>query len=428
MNSALQVLVNQFYLIKDMPLSLKTYKEKFHLSVNFYAIFLLITFIPDILGIEATIIRLGFWGLKFVLAAWIILRSRRILFDFTRWESLVLIVYLIYGINIFVDVFVNPLPIIKGNAGVMDFLGFWVIIVLLLSFRYDPAYSSEKSFWFFIIPLSAGLILAYFFAIENHKLDTTNVRYDANSTVNSIGYGQMGCTLSLVSIFGIISYKKAALRVLFLITFIIGMVSIAKAGSRSPVVVLVMVMAFYFMARLGSANAIIILCIVGGLIFIFLNPILDLMTSMGSNLAVRLTSMVENQESSGRDLIWKNVINIISESPIFGAYYVVPSGLGKGYYPHNFFLEIFMGTGVIGGVPYMILVFVSVTKCYKLIQINHSSSWLIILYLQMIVFGMFSTSLYSSQEFWILIFYVMSIKIFEKKKVRRPSRALATAD
>lgn len=409
-------------------LSLKTYKEKYHFSLNFYSIFLLITFIPDIIGINPMIIRLGFWGLKVVLAAWIIIKSKRILFDFSRWETLIIIVYVIYGINIFVDVFVNPLPVIKGTAGIMDFLGFWVIIVLLLSFRYDPAYETEKSFWFFVITLSIGLILAYFLAIENHLLDTTNVRYDANSTVNAIGYGQMGCTLSLVSIFGIISYKKAWLRVLFLVTFIIGMLSIAKAGSRSPVVVLIVVMGFYFMARLGSMNTIIILCVVAGLVFIFLNPILDLLTSMGSNLAVRLVSMVENNESSGREEIWKNVMNIIGNSPVFGAFYIVPSGPGRGMYPHNFFLEIFMGTGVLGGLPFMILIFVSVTKCFKLIQNNHSSAWLIMLYLQMIVFGMFSTSLYSSQEFWILIFYVMSIKIYEKKKTRRASPVLMTAE
>ncbi|WP_018613827.1 O-antigen ligase family protein [Segetibacter koreensis] len=408
--------------------TLKTYKEIFHFSVNFFSIFLLITFIPDILHFDPMIARLGYWGVKVLLAIWVILKTKRILFSFSRWETLIIIVYLIYGVNIFIDVFLDPLAVSKGNTGLMDFAGFSVIIILMLSFRYYPDLASEKSFWFFVATLTIGLILSYFFAIENLTLDTTNVRYDANSTVNSIGYGQMGCTLSLISLFGIISYKKLWLRLLFLVTFAIGMISIAKAGSRSPVVVLVVVMSFYFMARLGSLNAIIILCVVAGLVFIFLNPILDLLTSMGSNLAVRLTSMVENKESSGREEIWTNVIGIIAKSPVFGAYYIVPYGAGKGLYPHNFFLEIFMGTGIVGGLPFMVLVFASVTKSYKLIQNNHPSTWLIILYLQMIVFGMFSTSLSSSQDFWVLIFYVMSIKIYEKKKMSRPSTVLMTTE
>ncbi len=247
-------------------------------------------------------------------------------------------------------------------------------------------------------------------AVENRELDTSHVRYDANSIVNSIGYGQSGCALSLVSLFGLISYKKNWLRILFILSFIIGMLSIAKAGSRSPVVVLALVMTFYLMARLGSINGLIIICIMITLVFVFIGPILEIMSLIGSDLAARLVSMVENKESSGRNVIWANVLNIIGESPVFGAYYVVPSGPGVGFYPHNFILEIFMGTGFFGGIPFVILLLISLKKAYKLLNINHPSTWIIILYLQMVVFGMFSTSLYSSQDFWVLIFYVITIK------------------
>lgn len=393
---------------------LKIYKQRYHFSVNFYSIFLLVTFIPDIIGMDAMAIRLGFWGLKVILAFWLISKSRDILFRFSRWENLVLIIYLIYGVNIFIDVFITPLPVTKGMNGIIDFTGFAVILVLLLSFRFDPAYHSKQSFSFFTISLTIGLILAYFFAIENLTLDASHVRYDANSTVNSIGYGQSGCALALVSIFGLINYKKNWVRILFILSFIIGMLSIAKAGSRSPVVVLALVMTFYFMARLGSVQGLIIVCILVTLMFLFIGPILEIMSLIGSNLADRLVSMVENKESSGRDEIWKNVLNIIADSPVFGAYYVVPSGLGKGLYPHNFILEIFMGTGFVGGFPFLVMVFYSLSKSYKLIHIKHPSTWIIILYLQMIVFGMFSTSLYSSQDFWVLLFYVMSIKHITK--------------
>src|SRR4051812_37943614 len=114
--------------------NLQVYKEKYHFSVNFYSIFLLVTFIPDLVGINSTVIRLTFWGLKVLLSVWVIAQTKNILSRFSKWENLILIIYLIYGIDIFIDVFINPLPVIKGMAGKMDFLGYFVIIVILLFF------------------------------------------------------------------------------------------------------------------------------------------------------------------------------------------------------------------------------------------------------------------------------------------------------
>ncbi|MBA3285875.1 MAG: O-antigen ligase family protein [Nitrosopumilus sp.] len=129
--------------------------------------------------------------------------------------------------------------------------------------------------------------------------------------------------------------------------------------------------------------------------------------------------MIEEGESSGRDQIYKHTLNIINESPIFGAYYVIPYGLQQGSYPHNFFLEAFLATGVVGGVLYVCLVFYSIYKCYNLIKQDHGSSWILLLYLQMICFGMFSTGLYSSQDFWILLFFVFSINLTKRTQYNR---------
>ncbi|MBA2563242.1 MAG: O-antigen ligase family protein [Chitinophagaceae bacterium] len=373
---------------------------------------MLVTFIPDFIGIDSSLIKYSYWGIKVLLACWVISKSSRSFFHFTALETLCLVILFIYLANIFIDVFLDPIPILKSSRGLTDLIGFCLIIVLALSFRYDPAFHSPKSFWFFCISLVIGLILAYFLARQNIDLDVHNVRYDANSSVNTIVYGQTGCALSLVSIFGFFNYKKKLFRIFFLVLFIVGMLSIARAGSRSPVVVLALVSTFYFMARLGNVKGIIIIFVFVGLITIFINPIIGLLESMGSNLAIRLTSMVVKGESSGRDDIYSNTLNIIQGSPILGEYYFLPTGVGAGGYPHNFFLEVFLATGLLGGIPFMIMIFISLVKAYKLIKVNHPSSWIIILYLQMLVFGMFSTGLYSSQDFWVLLFYIMSMKVY----------------
>lgn len=402
-----------------MLIPFKKYKESLHFSVNFFSVFLLVTFIPDILHINNLLIKNAFWVIKLLLALWVIYKIRDSLFRFSLLEFSFFIVSFIYLTNLYVDIFIDPLPFLNRSEGIMDFIGFCLGILIALSFRYDPDFHSEKSFLFFWVSLTIGLILAYFFAIENLKLDHSNVRYDANSTVNTINYGIAGCTLSLISVYGLVNYKSNTYKLLFLLTFAIGLISIGKAGSRSPVVVLALISAFYFVARLGFIKGVLIIGACIGLTILSLEIIIELLESMGSTLATRLTNMIVEGETSGRDSIYSNVFSIIERSPVFGSYYLVPSGKGAGLYPHNFILEVFMTTGLVGGVPFMILLCISIFKSYKLLKIRHPSSWIAMIFLQIIGYGMFSTGLYTSQDFWAMLFFMLSLNICTVKSQQR---------
>lgn len=410
-----------------MFLTIHRYKEKFHFSVNFFSIFLLVTFLPDIFPIDSSLVKNLFWGIKVILASWVIYRNRTAFLYLRPLETSFLIVSCIYLLNLLVDVFLDPLPFLRTEQGKLDFYGFFLGIIIALSFRYDPGFHSEKSFLFFWGSLTIGLIAAYFLAVENHILDPSNVRYDANSTVNSINYGIAGCTLSLVSLFGIVKNKRRALKVVFFLTFIVGLMSIAKAGSRSPIVVLVVMCSFYFVARLGFIKGLFIILASVGLTILSLEVIIQLLESMGSSLGIRLSRMIVEGETSGRTLIYKNVLGIIEGAPFFGSSYVLPSGVGAGSYPHNFILEVFMTTGLVGGIPFTVLLVISIFKCYKLLKIQHPSSWIVLIYLQVVGYGMFSTSLYSSQDFWSLLFFVLSITILSKSTTPKPRRLSASA-
>lgn len=395
-----------------MSTYLDKYKETLHVSVNLYSLFLIVTFIPDVFQIDNILIKHSYWVIKVFLACWIIYRNKHALSNFKTLELLFIVVSFIYVVNLYYDIFVEPLYFMTSARGGVDFTGFCLGIIIAFSFRYDPAFHSEKSFNFFWISLTIGLIAAFFLAFENLTLDAHNIRYDANSTINSIMYGQTGCALSLISIYGMVVGKSRFQKLLFLITFIIGLASIAKAGSRSPVVVLVLVSGFYFLARLGTFKGILIFCGLAILTTLYVDMIVDLLEAMGSNLAVRLNDMIVEGETSGRDNIYNNTLKIIDKSPVFGAYYVIPSGIGIKGYPHNFFLEVFLATGMLGGIPFVLLVLISFVKAYKFIKARHPASWLIILYVQIVCYGMFSTGLYTAQDFWALLFFMLSMEAY----------------
>jgi hypothetical protein len=53
------------------------YQQNYHFAVNFYAVFLLISFIPDMLGLPPApaLITYPFGGIKLMLALWIIFKN-----------------------------------------------------------------------------------------------------------------------------------------------------------------------------------------------------------------------------------------------------------------------------------------------------------------------------------------------------------------
>ena len=410
---------------------LEKYKDKYHFSVNFYSLFLIATFIPDLTGVNKLYIKYAYWVIKIFLAFLIIRKDKRPLFRFSVAEGLFFMLIVIYAARIFIDVFILPVSSIpkpewSQATGIIDFIGYVIGILIAFSFRYDPAFHSPETFNFFWVSLSIALVLAYFLSYETLDLDVHNARYDANSTINSIMYGQTGCALALISLYGIANGPSKMRRLLFLLTMFLGLISIAKAGSRSPVIVFALVSIIYLLTRLGKFKGTLIISCFAFMLFFFIQPIMAFLESIGSTITNRLTNMIVEKESSGRDLIYSNTWNLIQEHPLFGSFYVIPKGPGAGGYPHNFLLEVFLATGIAGGILFLILLVITISKALKVIKFNSTASWVSLLYLQIIVYGMFSTGLYTSQDFWALLFLFASMNLstysakpVQKKQVSR---------
>jgi O-antigen ligase len=396
-------------------LSLANYKERFHFSVNFYSLFLLAMFIPDVVGMEPAPVKYAYWGLKIILAIMVIRADKRSIFSMGLTEVLFLFLASVYISRIFIDVFISPGALVGSiwnqAMGKIDFIGYCIGILLAFSLRYDPVYHSAKSFNFFWISLSVGLAVAYFLAYETYDFDVNNVRYNANTTINSIMYGQSGCALALVSLYGMINNPKKLFKLLFFATLLLGLISIAKAGSRSPVVVFFLISFVYIICRWGKLKGILIVSVAIFLFILLLPQIISLLNSSGSSLAQRLTSLIVDRETSGRDYIYANTWRLIQEYPFAGSSYVIRTGTGAGGYPHNFILEVFMATGLIGFIPFVILLIISIIKSVRIISFNSSASWICLLYLQIVAYGMFSTGIYTSQDFWTLLFFFSSMNI-----------------
>lgn len=397
---------------------LSTYKYKYHFLVNFYSFFLLTTFIPDVLGIPAGIVTNGIWLLRAVMAVLLIYTYRRGVTNFSRNEKLFLVVSLIYFISLFIDIYFEYFPVGLGNP--RDLIGFLLSILVALSFRKDSLFSSRSSYFYFIITLALGLLVAFFLAVPSPA--PLVGRFDANSTVNTIIYGKTGCALSIVAIYGLRNFKFRFSTLIYIVFFLLGILSIMRAGSRSPVVILLGVLLFYFFANFNLVKGVLVVAFLSIVLWFSLSLLIQLSEYVGSDIVSRLLASIEGGDTSGRDEIYKNVLGLIAESPVFGSFYLIPSGVGKGFYPHNYFLEAFMTTGFVGGIPFILMVFVALKKSYKLLRMKHETGWIVLLFLQAFFYGMFSSNLYSAEDFWGLCFLVLSANVLSEKKIKEHRR------
>ncbi|WP_324024140.1 O-antigen ligase family protein [Maribacter sp. BPC-D8] len=385
----------------------QSYKAKYHFSLNFYSLFLLITFIPDFIGLPASLFTNGIWLIRAVMGFWLIHKFKKKIFILNWGEKLFLFVTFVYFLNIAIDVFLQNYPIDLGSP--IDLIGFFLCVLVAFSFRYEDSFSTKSSYYFFLFTLALGLLIAFFVAIPSPP--PLIGRFDANSTVNTINYGKMGCSMAIVAIYGYKNYKFKFSLLIYPLLVLLGIVSIMRSGSRSPVVVLLLVVVFYVLSDYSFLKGLFIVFCSFLILWFSIGVIIQLSEMIESDIVTRLLASIESGDSSGRDGIYLNVLGKIKDSPIFGSFYLISSGIGKGSYPHNYFLEVFMTTGLIGGIPFIVMALLSLIKCFQLLRYKHAAGWIILLFLQSFFYGMFSSNLFSAEDFWGLCFLVLSIDL-----------------
>ena len=130
-------------------------------------------------------------------------------------------------------------------------------------------------------------------------------------------------------------------------------------------------------------------------------------------VSARLLALIEESDLSGRDGAYDIAIGQFLSSPLYGDYFVLTSGPLAGLYPHNIILESLMTLGLIGSIPLFILFLRSIYQGIKLFKINHQFVWLFFIFLSVFFKGQSTWNLYASDELWISMAILVTIKIKE---------------
>src|SRR5690606_5888968 len=107
---------------------------------------------------------------------------------------------------------------------------------------------------------------------------------------------------------------------------------------------------------------------------------------------------MDNNSSAGIRLnIWKTSFNQFLDNPVVGDKIEV-NGIPS--YPHNMFLEVWQTLGVLGSIPFFILIGNALKISMKIFREDRIYSWLPIIFIQSFIQHLFSNSVYMGAWFW----------------------------
>ncbi len=337
-----------------------------------------------------------FTSLLLLLCFWIILLVR-IVYDFEfsivrKQENLILNPTQVYLFAIFLSFL--PIIIIFKNRHLINInkLEKGLEIVLILSG----------------LSVFAGVLIHFGFEFHKILFERTEFFYGSDYGVhplNPISIGRIG---SIIFLFyynklllkqNVIYYKDITLNLL-------GLFLLLLSGSRGPllstVIFLIIIsslkLKFYSKRRLFLALA------------LFLISFLVLFNIEELSIYKRIDKPHYGKDPT-RAEIWSSAIQYFLMSPVFG-YSIVDK---FGIYPHNILIESLMAVGILGTIPFLIIIFRTFRKSVKIIKSveNTFFSSLFVIYF---LFSMSSGSLYFSTEIWILVSIILFTNVKQKNE------------
>ena len=196
---------------------------------------------------------------------------------------------------------------------------------------------------------------------------TVGGRFSLDQQASPIGLGRDAATGILVAIFLVLAARSSLLRLFALGAIPLIAVSFIAAGSRGPVIGLVVgllvLLALALRERKTRARVLLVaIAAVGGALLVSqLVPGQDIQRSLSV-----LTGSGNGLSSNGRSALWHQAWQLFLAHPLFGAGTGAFSGISPiDLFPHNIFLEVGAEVGIIGVIAVVVVVLGGVRALWR---------------------------------------------------------------
>ncbi|MBU0743762.1 MAG: O-antigen ligase family protein [Gammaproteobacteria bacterium] len=362
----------------------------------------LVSFLPDVVGVDSRVVTVPFRLFVLLLSLGIILAAllqRKMCFN--MGFKLFIVFWMFYLLRVFFY-FLSPDLEIEHFAE--RYLLFAVVVSVIPSLAFFACIREVFLRRIEVILYSCLSLIVIVSILLYLRSGVPVDRLTGNSAQNPIEFGHISVSLiflSLLFIFegkGSFSFKK----IVSLIMLFFGIGGLVLSASRGPLmslIVVIVALLIFSKKRITSPK-------LANLFFLFivLVILIPIVVSVAQNQGVFVAHVfdlpwVETFSSSALDIrivLWKAGLKVFLNNPIFGDFF---SFFGFEY-PHNIVIEAFSSAGIFMGIMLIVLIIHGVTRAIRLIKLGINTQWLGLLYLQFLIGSMFSGSLCTSDHFW----------------------------
>jgi len=259
----------------------------------------------------------------------------------------------------------------NSNATLSNFFNMTIfqnifLLYILINHEQEDPCIIEKGLLSFA--LGSGILAILFssgIGVEISENGQVSIFHDNQ---NSIGI--RSCVASIILIHNVVvnPLKIGYSRFLLLLPIPLIFELLAVSASRSAVFsFIIALVAGGFLTKTGKrwVKVLVILSVIA-ILLVILSFLMQYEV-----FRIRLMNTIWERDLSGRDIIWRNLLPLIRDNPIFGVgtvgyetYSIMVFGELKS--PHNVFLEILSYTGIVGLIIYLVFLYRIFVKSYQM--------------------------------------------------------------
>lgn len=404
----------------------------FDKTANFYIIVLIIGFlfigiVPRIIGLSEDSLSLPFRIIILCASIFVIFKiffSPRLSKIYLSPIILFLVFWAIYSVRIIHDLYLNPIKLFpETNSSEYFQFAFGVVLIpsislflILQAYKLNIEWTLKWLYRFLFLILSIALF--------SRAGSEVTGRTAGDITVGIISFGQFSATLSILSIYYLASVKLNYINIIYYtLGFLIGFSGIIVSASKSPLLALILVLFIFFVLRFQFYKSIILISLLGIFSSLYFVELITFFSQyFNSNILERILYSIEIGDDTARKKLISVAFNDFLDNPFFGNAMLIQKNGMAGTYPHNLIIESFMATGIIGGSIFILWLIKCLKASVKVIKVHSEISWIALLFLQYLIFGMFSKNLYANDLFWmssllLIGIHQVNIKNSNKSKI-----------
>lgn len=317
---------------------------------------------------------------------------------------------LIYLVRILIDIFVRKVYILPGfQTVIIQYLFVSVIPSVWATERCALYIDYERLLQWLMI---GGVILLGITLLNQNSLINAEyddmVRGEGNIALGSIAFGHTCLSLFIIFLSWIVyrNNGKWIWKAFLVLLMALSLVLLLRAASRGPLVVFLVVFLLFLYSRMkNKVFGLVIALIIILVVWLNMSTILNWLGNISPMMRERMAATMYEDDSSGRDFLYKEAIDLFLQNPVFGKQFILRSGI----YCHNSILDVMIGLGFFGALVWIYLICLDIKRTYRHV-LNKTSLMVIgLLSIQFIFKGFLSGAIYTDNCLIICMMIVLSV-------------------